>query len=173
MSGVKQILLDLEKTINKNQELRLKYSTDPTKLIFSIVVICRFEESEYALHEQIKKCNVFVTEPRVYPILVKLDFISTLSYLLTHENIVISADVVSFLYIYLFHTSSSRNELVDELNKGEEEHSLELLDIIVQFNKPYMITDCRLTRTFPAFSSVTLHVWIALLPRNMNVLKAL
>ena len=31
LSGIKQILLDLEKAINKNQELRLKYSTNPLK----------------------------------------------------------------------------------------------------------------------------------------------
>lgn len=32
MSGIKQMLLDLEKAINKNQELRLKYASNPLKL---------------------------------------------------------------------------------------------------------------------------------------------
>lgn len=31
MSGIKQMLLDLEKAINKNQELRLKYAAEPLK----------------------------------------------------------------------------------------------------------------------------------------------
>ena len=85
LSGIKQILLDLEKAINKNQELRLKYST-----------------SEYALHEQLKKCSVFATESKVYPTLVKLNFIETLAELLVHDNIVISTDVVLLLYVFSF-----------------------------------------------------------------------
>ena len=31
MSGIKQMLLELEKCINKNQELRLKYAAEPLK----------------------------------------------------------------------------------------------------------------------------------------------
>ncbi|KAK8820429.1 hypothetical protein WA577_006492 [Blastocystis sp. JDR] len=87
MSGIKQIMLELEKLINTNQKMRLKYASEPLK----------FEESEYALHEQLKKCDVFSTEVRVYPTLVKLDFIGTLSYLLSHDNIVISTDVIRLL----------------------------------------------------------------------------
>lgn len=70
------------------------------------VLLCRFEDSEYALHEQIKKCSVFATESKVYPTLVKLDFIGTLSYLLVHDNIVISTDVIKLLYIFLSPISS-------------------------------------------------------------------
>lgn len=33
MSGIKQLLLELEKAINKNQELRLKYAANPLKWI--------------------------------------------------------------------------------------------------------------------------------------------
>lgn len=40
---------------------------------------------------------MFSTEVRVYPTLVKLDFIGTLSYLLSHDNIVISTDVIRLL----------------------------------------------------------------------------
>lgn len=65
-----------------------------------VLFILRFEDSEYALHEQLKKCSVFATEAKVYPTLVKLDFISTLAYLLSHDNIVISADVTLLLYCY-------------------------------------------------------------------------
>ena len=40
---------------------------------------------------------MFSTEVRVYPTLVKLDFIGTLAYLLSHDNIVISTDVIRLL----------------------------------------------------------------------------
>ena len=61
------------------------------------VLQIRFEDSEYALHDQLKKCSFFATESKIYPILVKLDFIGTLSYLLVHDNIVISTDVIKLL----------------------------------------------------------------------------
>ena len=41
---------------------------------------------------------MFSTEVRVYPTLVKLDFLGTLSYLISHDNIVISTDVIKLLY---------------------------------------------------------------------------
>ena len=87
VSGIKQVILELEKIINENQRMRVKYATDPLK----------FEDSEYALHDQIKKCSFFATESKIYPTLVKLDFIGTLSYLLVHDNIVISTDVIKLL----------------------------------------------------------------------------
>ena len=34
----------------------------------------------------------------MYPTLVKLDFLGTLSYLISHDNIVISTDVIKLLY---------------------------------------------------------------------------
>ena len=35
MSGIKQIMLELEKLINANQKMRLKYASDPLKSISS------------------------------------------------------------------------------------------------------------------------------------------
>ena len=34
ISGIKQIILELEKIINENQKMRMKYATDPLKLMF-------------------------------------------------------------------------------------------------------------------------------------------
>lgn len=34
LSGIKQIILELEKIINENQKMRMKYATDPLKLLF-------------------------------------------------------------------------------------------------------------------------------------------
>lgn len=34
MSGIKQIMLELEKLINTNQKMRLKYASEPLKSIF-------------------------------------------------------------------------------------------------------------------------------------------
>ena len=73
----------------------------------------RFEDSEYALHDQIKKCSFFATESKIYPTLVKLDFIGTLSYLLVHDNIVISTDVIKLLWL-LFHSVRCRDDLTDD-----------------------------------------------------------
>ena len=34
MSGIKQIMLELEKLINTNQKMRLKYASEPLKSMF-------------------------------------------------------------------------------------------------------------------------------------------
>lgn len=39
MSGIKQIMLELEKLINTNQKMRLKYASDPLKSNFSSLFI--------------------------------------------------------------------------------------------------------------------------------------
>ncbi|KNB42336.1 beta-catenin-like protein 1 [Blastocystis sp. subtype 4] len=111
LSGVKAELLELEKAINTNQRLRLKYSSDPSK----------FEESEYKLHEEIKRCSVFGTEPKCYPLLVKLDFVDTLLFLLCHDNILIVIETTKLL-----------EELTDDstIVKDVQGDAIQLIDVI-------------------------------------------
>ena len=61
------------------------------------IVMCRFEESEYKLHEQIKRCSVFATETKIYPTLVELNFVDTIAYLLSHDNILIIIETTKLL----------------------------------------------------------------------------
>lgn len=100
--------------------MRMKYATDPLK----------FEDSEYALHEQIKKCSVFATESKVYPTLVKLDFIGTLSYLLVHDNIVISTDVIKLL------DDLTDDETILMDTTGE---AVSLIDTVISKNIPQVL----------------------------------
>lgn len=74
---------------------------------------------------------MFATEASIYPTLVKLDFISTLGYLLSHDNVVISSDVVQLLY-YFIHILI-RDDLTDEKTIYEDTtgRALELVDTIV------------------------------------------
>lgn len=58
---------------------------------------CRFEDSEYKLHEQIKRCSVFATETKIYPTLVELNFVDTIVYLLSHDNILIIIETTKLL----------------------------------------------------------------------------
>ena len=63
--------------------------------LFSL--IDRFEDSEYKLHEQIKRCSVFATETTIYPTLVKLDFVDTILFLLAHDNELIAIETAKLL----------------------------------------------------------------------------
>ena len=76
---------------------------------------------------------MFATEASIYPTLVKLDFISTLGYLLSHDNVVISADVVQLLYHFTH--LLIRDDLTDEKTIYEDTtgRALELVDTIVLF----------------------------------------
>lgn len=73
----------------------------------------RFEESEYKLHEEIKRCSVFSTETKCYPLLVKLNFIDTLLFLLGHDNILIVIESTKLLW-ELSWVSEYREELSDD-----------------------------------------------------------
>lgn len=111
----------------------------------------RFEDSEYALHEQLKKCSVFATESKVYPTLVKLNFIETLAELLVHDNIVISTDVVLLLYFFLIFHNYLSDDLTDEKTLLEDStgQAFELIDDIVSSFSP---SSYRLQKIFLNFS---------------------
>ncbi|KAI8331898.1 Catenin-beta-like protein [Chlamydoabsidia padenii] len=84
---VKRMLLKFEKAINKNQELRMRYSDDPTK----------FMESEADLDEEIKNLLVLTQAPHLYSELVQLNSVSSLMSLLSHENTDITIDAIDLI----------------------------------------------------------------------------
>ncbi|ORZ19583.1 Catenin-beta-like protein [Absidia repens] len=91
VTAVKRMILKFEKAINKNQELRMRYSDDPTK----------FMESEADLDEEIKNLLVLTQAPHLYPELVHLNSIPSLMSLLSHENTDITIDAIDLISEWL------------------------------------------------------------------------
>ena len=85
--GLKRSILALERTINLNNELRTKYSQQPSK----------FMNSEIQLDAHVRALFAVATTPQLYPVLTNLGTASSLLGLLAHENIDITVDVVSLL----------------------------------------------------------------------------
>eukprot|EP00301_Raphidiophrys_heterophryoidea_P004714 c12028_g1_i1.p1 GENE.c12028_g1_i1~~c12028_g1_i1.p1 ORF type:complete len:599 (-),score=189.94 c12028_g1_i1:167-1858(-) len=85
---IKMMVLQLEKKINRNQQLRMKYQDEPKK----------FVESEVDLHDQIGELQSVASVPELYPTLVRLGLVPHLLQLLSHENVDISVDVVDLLH---------------------------------------------------------------------------
>ncbi|CAG8598044.1 17039_t:CDS:10 [Acaulospora morrowiae] len=92
-AAIRKMFLKFEKAIIKNQELRVKYSDDPSK----------FMESEADLDEEIKHLLTLAEVPDLYPEIVQLGIVTHLVSLLSHENTDITIDVIELL-----------NELTDE-----------------------------------------------------------
>ncbi|KAF9433296.1 hypothetical protein BGZ76_009636 [Entomortierella beljakovae] len=87
LSAVRKMILKFEKTINKNQEMRVKYADDPAKFI----------ESETDLDEEIKRLVALTQAPQHYSVLVELGTVSSILSLLSHENPDISIDTIELL----------------------------------------------------------------------------
>jgi beta-catenin-like protein 1 len=65
---LKRMILNFEKKIAKNQELRIKFPDDPGK----------FMSSELELHDAVQEMRVVATAPDLYPILVDMECVATL-----------------------------------------------------------------------------------------------
>jgi beta-catenin-like protein 1 len=110
-TGVKKILLSLEKKITKNALLRAKHAGEPA----------RFMESEIELDEELKRVRLLAAAPEHYPFLLGdsaggTGVLKSLLGLLSHENVDISIDVLQLLE----ELTDSDNVLVDseEGNEG-------------------------------------------------------
>ena len=86
-NAIKRLLLQFERKVLKNQELRIKFGDNPTK----------FLDSEMELFDTIQELHVLSTQPQLYHIIVDLNITSTLLGLLSHENTDISCAVVALL----------------------------------------------------------------------------
>eukprot|EP00249_Psilotum_nudum_P019647 c27357_g1_i1 orf=282-1895(-) len=114
LRSLKKLVLSFERKLRDNLEARMKYPDQPEK----------FVDSEVELDEEIKKLHALAAVPDLYEELVRLNTVSSLLGLLTHENTDIAIDVVSLL-----------NDLTDEDVIGEtEEYALVLVDALVENN---------------------------------------
>ncbi|CAN0444704.1 unnamed protein product [Ascophyllum nodosum] len=109
-TGVKQLLLALERKINRNQMMRVKFPDQPE----------RFVDSEVELDEAIKSLSVVAAAPELYPALVDAGAVTSLLGLLTHENTDISISVLLLL-----------QELTDSDVLSETEEASVIIDAIV------------------------------------------
>eukprot|EP00026_Physarum_polycephalum_P001295 Phypoly_transcript_01296.p2 GENE.Phypoly_transcript_01296~~Phypoly_transcript_01296.p2 ORF type:complete len:521 (-),score=104.86 Phypoly_transcript_01296:150-1712(-) len=101
LHGLKRLVLSFERKINKNQQMRIKFSDQPEK----------FMDSEVDLDEEIKKMHIIATAPSLYAELVKLNSVPSMVALLGHENADISIDIIDLLH-----------ELLDvDAEEGEED----------------------------------------------------
>jgi beta-catenin-like protein 1 len=115
-SGIKRLLLRLERTASKNQAQRSKYPDDPTKwvaLVFHILILttagARFIDSEADLDAAIKALLPLAQVPKIaYPLLIGSGQLEALVGLLSHENADIALDIIELIH-----------ELTDE-DVGEE-----------------------------------------------------
>uniref|UniRef100_A0A0B6YQV9 Beta-catenin-like protein 1 N-terminal domain-containing protein n=2 Tax=Arion vulgaris TaxID=1028688 RepID=A0A0B6YQV9_9EUPU len=85
--GFKKLLLQFEKRVYKNQEMRIKYPDLPEK----------FMEAEIELNEIVHEMHVMATVPEHYQILVDLRSVQSLLQLISHDNTDISIAVIDLL----------------------------------------------------------------------------
>ena len=112
--NVKSMIGTLEKQIMKNQQLRLKYATEPEK----------FMGSELGLHEMISKFHSIAANPEKYSQLIALDGVPKLLGLLQHENQDISMAVIHLL-----------SELTDPdalIRQDDKASAIQLLEALVE-----------------------------------------
>ncbi|KND01221.1 uncharacterized protein SPPG_04312 [Spizellomyces punctatus DAOM BR117] len=113
---LKKMVLKFEKVINRNQELRVKYSDNPLKFI----------ESEADLDEEIKNMLTASDAPELYPNLVELGTHVSILSLLSHENTDISIAAVELL------NELTDEELVTEASEAAEEGMKALVKALVE-----------------------------------------
>lgn len=107
------LVIQLEKSINVNQEQRIKHSDSPTM----------FMESEFALAEAIRGLTPLAATPSLYSKFVALNSINSLTELLTHDNIDISSSVIALL-----------KDMLDPESLLETDDSITLLSSFVSSN---------------------------------------
>jgi hypothetical protein len=87
VSSLKQLLLNFEKKITKNQKMRMKFPDEPEK----------FLESEMELHAEIQELYAVAASPELYPILVQTGAVTSVLGCLAHENTDISIAAIGLL----------------------------------------------------------------------------
>lgn len=129
-ASLKRMILNFEKRVLKNQELRVKFPDAPEKWVAYLWTLWshpyfeflyRFMESEFELHEAIQQLHALATVPELYVVAVEQKLVPTLLGLLAHDNTDISVAVVNLL-----------QELTDTdtLNESQEEAAV-LIDALL------------------------------------------
>ncbi|GFQ05415.1 beta-catenin-like protein 1 [Phtheirospermum japonicum] len=87
LKTLKKLALSLERRLNSNTAARLKYPDNPDK----------FADSEIELHDELQKLKILAGAPELYPDLVSLGTVNSITGLLNHDNTDISIDAVTLL----------------------------------------------------------------------------
>ena len=75
-NSLKRLILHVEKQINGNMALRMKYADQPE----------RFLDSELELYQALKGMHAVAAQPELFPVFVKTKCVPSLLGLLAHEN---------------------------------------------------------------------------------------
>lgn len=130
ITGIRKLLLRLERAANKNQDQRSKYPDDPTKYVPSPSSLShsrthnihRFIDSEADLDGALRALMPLAQVPILaYPELVRSGSVARLVGLLSHENADIAIDIIDLLH-----------ELTDEDNEMDEDEDDEQRSIVVK-----------------------------------------
>ncbi|XP_075734066.1 beta-catenin-like protein 1 [Rhipicephalus microplus] len=113
-TNLKKLILNFEKRVLKNQELRIKYPDLPEK----------FMDSEVELNDILQEMHIVATQPELYPILVELNAVQSILGLLAHENTDISIAAVDLLQELtdvdsLHESQEGADMLIDALIDGQ------------------------------------------------------
>lgn len=84
---LRKTVLNFERRVSKNAELRAKFESDPRKFI----------QSEADLDADIKTLSIIAEHPHLYPELTRLGCVTTLVSLLAHENTDIAIDAIEII----------------------------------------------------------------------------
>ncbi|KAI3462246.1 hypothetical protein Pfo_018909 [Paulownia fortunei] len=87
LKTLKKLVLSLERRLNANTAARLKYPDNPDK----------FADSELELHDELQKLKIIAGAPELYPDLVSLGTVNSITGLLNHDNTDIAIDAVTLL----------------------------------------------------------------------------
>ncbi|KAK6127507.1 hypothetical protein DH2020_038751 [Rehmannia glutinosa] len=87
LKTLKKLALSLERRLNANTAARLKYPDNPDK----------FADSELELHDELQKLKILAGAPELYPDLVSLGTVNSITGLLNHDNTDIAIDAVTLL----------------------------------------------------------------------------
>jgi beta-catenin-like protein 1 len=85
--GLKRMLVSFDRSITKNNQMRIKYPGQPNKIV----------DSEVDLDEEIKKLHALATAPHLYKDFIELKAHESVMGLLIHENTDITCDAIELL----------------------------------------------------------------------------
>lgn len=114
LKTLKKLALSLERRLNANTAARLKYPDNPDK----------FADSELELHDELQKLKILAGAPELYPDLVSLGTVNSITGLLNHDNTDVAIDAVTLL-----------QDLTDaDVIEDNEESAQVLVDALVENN---------------------------------------
>ncbi|KAJ6219846.1 hypothetical protein RDWZM_005658 [Blomia tropicalis] len=105
-NDLKRLISLFERRLNKNQEMRIKHSDNPSK----------FMDSELELFDTIKEMHTLSTHPALYEFFINQNTVPKLLGLLSHENTDIACAVV---------------ELIEELTDLEDIQEIDQVGILI------------------------------------------